>query len=215
MKTKNIFFFCLGLCWSLVVNAQTKTPATGQELNSTPPTIAETVTSTTPDKPTKTATAFRPGKIQYSFAMGSQFSRFGSAAYFQPGLQYSVSNRFRVFASVNILNTFGPSFGRNTFETGYPGAAGFSRQHYVVQAGGNYTVNSRLNLTGSIWRDFSKQNRLTQEPVNLFSPMGSSGMLFRANYKVTENFSISGGFRYSNGNQFYNPLYQYDNPFGF
>ena len=147
--------------------------------------------------------------------MGSQFSRFGSAAYFQPTIMYPVSNRLQAFASVSMINSFSPVFGRQSIEGGFPGTSNFSRQNYIVNVGGNYAVSDRLNLTGSIWRDISKNNYLPNVPINVFSPAGTNGMMFRAHYKVTENLSISGGFRYSNGNRYYNPIYQPYDPFGF
>jgi hypothetical protein len=207
----------LGFCWSLIAVGQTPATAVSPELQSAPPaiTVAADSIATTVKKPTVTKPGFTPGKMQYSFAVGSQFSRFGTAAYFQPSILFPVTNRFRAFASVSFINTMGASFGRQPLDAGYPGATSFARQHYVVHAGGNYMVNERLNLTGSIWRDFSNRNYLPYTSMNAFSPGGTSGMLLRANYKITENLSISGGFRYSNGNNFINPFYQDYSPFGF
>lgn len=151
--------------------------------------------------------------------MGSQFSRFGHAAYLQPTVAMPLTRRFQAFASVQFGSTFGPAYYQPRTEGNAFAASAGRQQSYVVMAGGNYAVNDKLHFTGSIWRDFSRMKGMAQQPVNLFSPAGSQGMMLRAHYKVTGNLSVSGGFRYGNGggyNGYHHSIYQpYTSPFGF
>lgn len=208
MKAKNIFLLGLGLIWSVSGFSQATTGA--QELNTIPPAQTELIKPTQPEVSVTPAAGFyTPGKIQYNFSVGSQFSRFGSATYIQPSISYPLTKRFSTFASVSFVQTYGSMFGRYPLESELPGASFNQRQlHSVVQLGGNYVVNEKLNITGSVWRDFSKQSAIYNMPINVFSPGGTKGMQFRANYKLTDNLSVSGGFRYSNGANYYNPFYQ-------
>ena len=198
----------LGLCLSVVSFGQGASSA--QELSTTPPVLDQN-TKPTPqnEAPTPATSFYTPGKIQYQFSTGAQFSRFGSATYFQPSILFPVTKRFSTFANVNFIYSYGSTFGRRLSDSEFIGVNSNQEQlHSLVQVGGNYIVNEKLNLTGSVWRDFSKQTAFKNMPINVFSPGGTQGMQLRANYKVTNNLSVSGGFRYSNGNNFYNPLYQ-------
>jgi len=211
---KNIFLLGVGLCLSVFAFGQETN--TVQELSTTPPALTETTKPTATIEKVPTVSGFyTPRKLQYQFSTGAQFSRFGSATYFQPSILFPVTKRFSTFANVNFIQTYGSAFSRYSAETGFLGSTSNAGQfHSVVEVGGNYLVNERLNLTGSVWRDFSKYSALNNMPINVFSPGGTQGMQFRAHYKLTENFSVSGGFRYSNGNNFYNPLYQNNTPWG-
>ncbi|WP_157433385.1 hypothetical protein [Adhaeribacter aquaticus] len=196
--------------------AQAVSEVSGAELNTTPPAIATPLPA---DKPTeepikRTNNLKQPAKLHYGLSMGSQFSRFGSAFYMQPSVMFPVNKRFQAFTSLNIITAYGTNH-NGFYGEASNGGAPIRNQHYIVNVGGNYLVNDRLNITGSIWRDLSKMP-MQNNTVNLFSPMGSSGMQFRAHYKVTENFSISGGIRYSDGNGYNNLYYPgFNSPFGF
>lgn len=205
IKTKNILLLGGGLLFSVWANAQASAPAT--ELATTPPAQAEIVKEKT-EATEATQPAIFNRKIQYSLSAGSMFSNgFGSAAYVRPSVLFPVTKRFTAFGSLSIINRFSPAV-NNRFATDAPSPFNnsFANQQYIIHAGGNYAINNRLDLTGSVWHDLSKQNRLPHAPINLFPGTAGNGMQFRANYKITENLSVSGGFRYSNG-QHYNPLY--------
>lgn len=88
--------------------------------------------------------------------------------------------------------------------------------HYIMSAGVDYLASNRLILSGNIWRDFSN---MPQNSYNPYSP-GRLGADLRATYKITENFSVTGGIRYSDGaspfgNPYYNPGYSSFGPSGF
>lgn len=212
MKTY-ITFLALFLSCSWSSFAQTA-DAPAAELASTPPALA-------PDGTTPVLTENRNAseikfnrKISYGLSAGTQFSRvLGTATYLEPSIMVPVTKRFSGYASLNMITVFNPSnnlFGRSEFSANNA----FGRnQQYILNVGGNYLVNDRLNLTGSIWRDLSKNPR--PGSVNLLMPGGTNGMSLRANYKVTENFSVSGGIRYSNGNPYQNSWYNPASPFGY
>jgi len=187
----------LGICFGS--RAQTKSSESGGELVSTPPALTQTAT-TTEIAPDAGTTTFQPSrKIQYGLSAGTQFSRlYGTATFLEPSILFPVTKRFSAYASLNMITTFGG--GPNLFnpEMNSTTYTPFRNQHYILNAGGNYMVNERLNLTGSVWRDFSNNPMPTS--LNMLTPGGTNGLLLRANYHVTKNLSISGGFRYSNGN---------------
>lgn len=212
--TKYIIFLAIFLGWNGSSLAQTvDIPAA--ELNSTPPALTSDIL---PPAPTETTTAVSPvkptRKMSYGLSAGTQFSRlFGTTTYLEPSVMFPITKRLSGFASLSLITTFGstPNFlGNDDFSVNY---TPMRRQNYVLNAGGNYIVNNRLNLTGSIWRDLSKSSLPTS--VNLLMPGGTNGMSLRANYKVTENFSVSGGFRYSNGNSYQSTWYHPTSPYGF
>lgn len=184
------------------------------ELSSAPPALAPAAQTTPPTQASDDPEIKLNRKVRYGLSAGTQFSRlFGTATYLEPSVLFPVTKRFSGFASVNLVTSFGPN--RNMFGTpeGDGHYARLSNQRVILNAGGNYMVNDRLNLTGSVWRDLSK----TPMPagVNLLMPGGTNGMSLRANYKVSEHFSVSGGFRYSNGNAYQSGWYNPGSPFGY
>lgn len=209
---KHTFILTLFLVWSWSSFAQTQeAPA---ELNSVPPAIESQVIPTPTSTETKAIVPVKPArKISYGLTMGTQYSPlFGTATYLEPSVLFPVTKRFSGYASVSMIstfNTYSNRFGRE--DVGANFSNGWN-QHYILNAGGNYMVNDRLNLTGTVWRDLSK-NKLSA-PVNLLMPGGTNGMSIRASYKVTDNFSVSGGLRYSNGNAYQNSWYNPASNFG-
>lgn len=148
-------------------------------------------------------------KLSYNLSMGASFSNgFGNATYVEPSVRYQVNNRFRVNASLTYMNVSN----YNTSVTSPEGTTVLYRNnggsHYLASVGVDYLASDRLILSGNIWKDFS--NMPTQNlGYNLYSP-GRFGADFRATYKITENFSVTGGVRYSEGaspfaSPFYNP----------
>ncbi|QNF33719.1 hypothetical protein HUW51_13680 [Adhaeribacter swui] len=210
---KHTFLLLCFLSWSWAGLAQT-TNAQPTELNSAPPAI-ETPVITPPvvTNATKDLSVKPARKVSYGLSMGTQYSPLlGTATYLEPSVLVPITKRFSGFASVSMISAF------NTYPNrfGQDNAAALNNrwsQHYIVHAGGNYLVNDRLNLTGSVWRDLSKNPGL--RPVNLLMPGGSNGMSIRASYKVTDNFSVSGGLRYSNGNAYQNSWYNPASSFGY
>ncbi|GEO06286.1 hypothetical protein AAE02nite_39500 [Adhaeribacter aerolatus] len=197
--------FLLLIC----LNTRAQTPGEGKaEINSAPPALAPPAEKINPAGTTKSPVAIPPRKISYGLSAGTQFSRlYGTTTFLEPSVLFPVTKRFSGFASLNLVTSFGANanlYGNDAFAANY--TPGYN-QRFILNAGGNYLVNDRLNLTGTVWRDFSKNPMPAL--LNLYIPGGRNGLSLRANYKVTENFSVSGGVRYSNGNAYnqmwYNP----------
>ncbi len=149
--TRYITVLAIFLSWSGSGFAQT-THAPTNELNSTPPaqTISVPAPAASEEKPP--VSAVKPArKISYGLTAGTQFSRlFGTATYLEPSVLFPITKRFSGFASMSMITTFGANrnfYGSNELAGNN---APLRNQHYIVNVGGNYLVNDRLNLTGSI-----------------------------------------------------------------
>lgn len=146
-------------------------------------------------------------KLSYGFNMGASFSSgFGSATYVEPSVRYQVSNRFRVNAGLTYMyvtphNAAVASPEGNTVVYRNNGGS-----HYIASVGVDYLASDRLMLSGNIWRDFS--NVPTNGFNSGFYNPGRMGADFQATYKITENFTVTGGIRYTEGaSPFGNPYY--------
>lgn len=169
------------------------------ELNSTPPVLTSVEEREVSTKPTEIPVSLIKRKVSYGLSAGTQFSRYGTTSFLEPSVIFPVTRRFSGYASLSFVNSFGPNYG--FYNSELPGGKStFTNQRYILNAGGNYMVNERLNLTGSVWRDLSKNQM--PAAINLYYPGGTSGVSMRANYKITQNLSVSGGFRVSKGNSF-------------
>ncbi|RIJ43214.1 hypothetical protein D1627_02990 [Pontibacter oryzae] len=146
-------------------------------------------------------------KLSYSLNMGASFSNgYGSASFIEPSVRYQVSNRFRLTTSLAYIRTTPYS----TSVAGQEGTTVLYRNnggnHYIASVGVDYLASERLILSGNIWRDFSN---IPADQFNAgFNSPGRMGADFRATYKITENFSVTGGIRYTDGASPYsNPHY--------
>lgn len=155
---------------------------------------------------------------QYSLQAGATFAgRYGSATYLSPTVSLPLTKRFSVFGGVTYLRTtpglaYAP-FGENG--RALPNAT----NHYLIQGGGQYAVSPRLTLTGSAWKDLTPTNGFTVNPYAGFGGNLGTGVNLRADYHITENFSVSGGVRVSNGATAYpgaySPLFGSGAPLGY
>ena len=153
----------------------------------------------------QTAAAPTPGllgpRVSYHLDAGMQFAgHYGSSSYLSPTATYQLSNRFRLFTGLTYLRTqsnFGYAYNPSTDK---PLAPSFNAtNHLLLQAGGTYLVSPRLALTGSAWKDLSQQPYTPR--VNPYAGFGNlgSGVNIRADYQLTENISVSGGVRVTQG----------------
>ena len=145
-----------------------------------------------------------PGVLgpRQSFRMNAGFmtmGRFGSASYVSPEAAYKLSNRLTVFTGLTYMRLT-PGLGTRAVADGAPRAFSGTNQ-YIMQVGAQYAVSPRLALTGTAWKDLSRA--IPGGPVvNPYAGFGGnmgSGMSLRADYLITENLSVSGGIRVSNG----------------
>jgi hypothetical protein len=162
-------------------------------------------------------------RTSFNLNAGAMFAgRYGSASYLSPTMAYQVTRRFSVFGGATLLRTTpGVAYGNAysgtdvAYGTSRPGYFGMNRM--LIQGGGQYAVSPRLTLTGSAWKDLTPAG-YNVNPYAGFGGNLGSGVNLRADYHITENFSVSGGLRMSNGTQAYpgySPLYSPGMPFGY
>ncbi|MET4106760.1 hypothetical protein [Hymenobacter sp. UYP22] len=155
---------------------------------------------------------------QYSLQAGAMFAgRYGSATYLSPTVSVPVTPRFSVFGGVTYLRTM-PGLAYAPFgEAGRQLPQGTN--HYLVQGGGQYALSPRVVLTGSAWKDLSPTAGPLVSPYAGFGGNMGTGVNLRADYHITENFSVSGGVRVSNGATAYpggySPLFGPGAPLGY
>lgn len=223
MPLKKIYIPLLALMLGSagLVQAQTASPEEAPALETAPPAIGSPAKTLETEAPAASLTvpgAF-PRKPQFSLGLGSQFSRYGHAAWVQPTMVLPLTSRFRAFAGVQVLNTFSPRFYRTGMENNAAPSTPGSQVSCLVVAGGQYAVNDKLTLTGSIWRDFASAGSPARQLMNPYFAAGSRGMSFRAQYKINDQLSVSGGLRYGNNPGYpgaHSYFYQdYNSPFGY
>ena len=136
----------------------------------------------------------------YSLQAGASFAgRYGSSSYLSPTVTLPLTQRFSLFGGLTYVRTV-PGVAYYA-----PAAADNGRllplvtNHYLVQGGGQYAVSPRLLLTGSAWKDFTPKGLPGVNPYAGFGGNLGQGVNLRADYHITENFSVSGGVRVSNG----------------
>ncbi|RSK36191.1 hypothetical protein [Hymenobacter metallilatus] len=135
---------------------------------------------------------------QYSLNAGALVAgRYGSATYLMPMVSVPVTQRFSVFGGVTYLRTVaGPAtapFGENRLA--FPAAT----NRFLLHGGGQYALSPRVMLTGSAWKDLTPTAGPAVSPYAGFGGNMGTGVHLRADYHITENFSVSGGVRVSNG----------------
>ncbi|WP_426490732.1 hypothetical protein [Hymenobacter sp. 102] len=135
---------------------------------------------------------------QYSLQAGALFAgRYGSATYLSPLVSVPVTQRFSVFGGVTYLRAT-PGLAYAPFgEAGRP--LPMATNQYLIQGGGQYALSPRVTLTGSAWKDLSPTAGPLVSPYAGFGGSMGTGVNLRADYHITENFSVSGGVRVSNG----------------
>ncbi|GAB2955963.1 hypothetical protein GCM10027048_22560 [Hymenobacter coalescens] len=151
-----------------------------------------------PDAP---APGLRTSPLTYSLHAGATFAgRFGSATYLSPQAHYQLTNRLQLFGGLTYLRTMpGAGYYRSSPEGGRSGLAA-GTNHYLLQGGGTYLLSPRLALTGSAWKDFTPAPPAGYS-VNPYAGFGNlgQGVNLRADYRITEHLSVSGGVRVSQG----------------
>lgn len=169
-------------------------------------------------KPTISTTPVAP-RLSYNLNLGASYnSYFGASTYVQPTARYQVTDRFRGYASFTYVHTMPQHYAVTTTEGGTAMRRTNGQQQYIVSVGGDYLVNDRLILSGNVWKDLSA---MPKEPgaYNNYNFMGRQGADFSATYKITNNFSVTGAVRYTDGaSPYYSPFYHSgfgNSPFGY
>ncbi|WP_153042874.1 hypothetical protein [Rufibacter ruber] len=190
-----VAFLVLGL---LPVRAQEVLPTVSQE---------DVALRTARDSASKPLPEVFKPSVGYSFSAGAAFSKWGSASFIEPRVQYQVTPRFQVFSSLAMIQhwntpTLTVPTGEGSSTTVMTGAP--SRQ-YLLHVGGSYAMSEKLLLSGSVWKDLSSaptMNRWRNSPYG-YGQLPQQGFHFQAQYQVTPNVTVSGAIRYSNGGSSY------------
>ncbi|RYU82148.1 hypothetical protein [Hymenobacter persicinus] len=155
-------------------------------------------TTAPPATPATPALGLSAPRVSYSLNAGFiTAGRFGSASYLTPLASYQLTKRVSVFAGLTYLH-IAPGLGMVTPEAARTlGTAGLNR--YVIQMGGAYALSPRTTLVGSAWKDLTPASfGAGVSPYAGFTTQGS-GVNMRADFKVSEHMTLSGGVRVSNG----------------
>nr|WP_255594501.1 hypothetical protein [Pontibacter sp. HSC-14F20] len=160
------------------------------------PTLQEQPNQSAAERPTKFEMPAK--RLSYSLAAGASFGSGFGATYLEPTVRYQLNPRLRVFSSLTYMSVMPGHYTVPTTEGGTSMMRTSASNHYIAHVGADYLVNERLILSGSVWKDFSNIPAQNPAYMNFMNP-GRQGMDFRATYKVTEHFSVTGAMRYSNG----------------
>nr|WP_255481265.1 hypothetical protein [Pontibacter sp. Tf4] len=158
-------------------------------------------------------------RVDYNLELGASYnSYFGASTYVKPTARYQITDRFRGYASFTYVHNMPQNYVAGTSEGGTIMRRTNGQQQYIVSVGGDYLVNDRLILTGNVWKDFSAMPK-DLGAYNNYNYLGRQGADFSATYKITDNFSVTGAVRYSEGGSpYYSPYYNTGfgrGPFGY
>ncbi|MCB0401662.1 MAG: hypothetical protein KDD41_06225 [Flavobacteriales bacterium] len=142
-------------------------------------------------------------RLHYNFTMGAGFGYSSNAGeffgtYFNPSVSYDVTSRFRIktgFVYGNYMANGYPLYNGyyyNTFD-------GTIDRLYTYVAG-EYAVNEKLTVGGSIFYDFSRYTDVmgeTYQNGDYLNNIGASGYF---NYKISDGMSIMGEVRINDRN---------------
>lgn len=146
-------------------------------------------------------------KVNYSLETGSMFyggAMKGSTFYVAPSFTYAFSKKFSMQGGVMFMNN---NYNFSNQALGQPDTRLFSQPNKyetVVYAKGNYQVNNRLTISGSLVKNFADNAGMQNQAWNNSFQMMSMGM----DYKLTDNMTIGAGVKVMQGSGYYNP-YQF------
>jgi hypothetical protein len=156
-------------------------------------------------------------QLTYSLNTGSMFysgSLKGSTFYIAPEFSYVFSKKFSMTGGVIFMNN------NYNFSSGNQSQSGTETRLFaqpnkyeaIVYARGNYQVNSKLTISGTLIKNFNDQssNTLQNQAWNNSFQMMSMGL----NYKLTPHMTIGAGVRFIQGNALNSPsMYNFNSPF--
>lgn len=202
-----IFLSTILTCSFLFTGTAMAQTAEGQQKASLEAAPAPTLVEQPAPAPQVEQKPAKPGmpvnRMSYGLSAGASFGSGFGATYLEPTVRYQLNPRLRVFSSLTYMSVLPGQYPVTTAEGGTTMMRTSPSNHFIAHVGADYLVNDRLILSGSVWRDFSNIPAQNPAYMNFMTP-GKQGMDFRATYKITENFSVTGGMRYSNG---LSPLY--------
>jgi hypothetical protein len=118
---------------------------------------------------------------------------FGNGGYFgtylAPDLSYPLTGKLKIHTGLMIANYFGDGFFYPLSEGTYGYSTGnFTRR--LIYAGGSYDINSKLTLSGTVYKEFNLFNSNPSSPEK--NNFDYKGMIMGIDYKIGKNAVISG-----------------------
>ena len=140
-------------------------------------------------------------KPHVSVSLGTSFSTCGSGynafgTYIAPEISMPVSKKFSVSFGLGYSNMFYNS----PVESGFQGS---SRSYGNLFVSGTYQVNEKLIVRGTAYKTFllNPAPNSTIKPINpQFIDFSSQGVIFDAEYKVSEHFKVGVSIEYREQN---------------
>ena len=138
-------------------------------------------------------------KPNVSVSLGTSFSTFGSGynafgTYIAPEISMPVSKKFSVSFGMGYSNMFYNS----PVESGFQGN---SRSYGNLFVSGTYQVNEKLIVRGTAYKTFMLNPPTTIKAINpQFIDFSSQGVIFDAEYKVSEHFKVGVSIEYREQN---------------
>lgn len=138
-------------------------------------------------------------KPNVSVSLGTSFSTFGSGynafgTYIAPEINMPVSKKFSVSFGMGYSNMFYNS----PVESGFNGN---SRSYSNLFVSGTYQVNEKLIVRGTAYKTFMLNPPTTIKAINpQFIDFSSQGVIFDAEYKVSEHFKVGVSIEYREQN---------------
>ena len=138
-------------------------------------------------------------KPSVSVSLGTSFSTFGSGynafgTYIAPEISMPISKKFSVSFGMGYSNMFYNS----PVESGFQGN---SRSYGNLFVSGTYQVNEKLIVRGTAYKTFMLNPPTTIKAINpQFIDFSSQGVIFDAEYKVSEHFKVGVSIEYREQN---------------
>jgi hypothetical protein len=150
----------------------------------------------------KSAAPLKFQKLHLSLNIGAGFmtSKYHSGAFttIAPNLNYMVTPKFKLevggvflMGNTNFYQVPGVESQKSVFQ---------KSNQMLIYTQGQYLVNDRLMITGSLFKAFDPYNSSKLNPYSL----DYKGMNIGLDYKVTKNITFGAQIRYSNGNGYMN-----------
>jgi hypothetical protein len=148
-------------------------------------------------------------KPHVNVSLGSSFSSFGQGnnafgTYIAPEISMPVSKKFSVTFGMGYANMFYNS----TVESGFGST---NRSYGNLFVSGTYQVNEKLIIRGTAYKTFllNPAPTSTIKPLNpQFIDFSSQGVIFDAEYKISERFKVGVSIEYREQN--YPSFYDYN-----
>ena len=149
-------------------------------------------------------------RISYDFTMGAGFGYSSNAGeffstYYSPSITYDVTSRFALKAGFTYANGMVNNYPVLS-RYGFQPINGNINQYYTYVAG-EYMVNERLIVGGSIFYDMTEYTNIYGESYNNAEGLSRIGYSGYFEYKLSNNMSILGEIRVNDRSPFRNSFF--------